>query len=274
MQPEQPAVSRALDKARFKIVATGSRECMTGETAENKEPMTAAELENSFSHWPETSPATSLPWPPDSTGGAIMSTTEPDVAIIETSSLGDRSYLISHDGVAVVIDPQRDIDRVLALVQEKHAAITQVLETHIHNDYVTGGLELARATGAQYVVPDGDPVEYERRAVVDGDVIDMGAVAFQVMHTPPGHTHYHVSYILRHRGEPIAIFTGGSMLYGSTGRTDLLGSEHTDELTHAQFHSVRRIADELPPAAVKVYPTHGFGSFCSATPPPAEFPRP
>lgn len=196
-----------------------------------------------------------------------MSTTEPDVAIIETSSLGDRSYLISHDGVAVVIDPQRDIDRVLALVQEKHAAITQVLETHIHNDYVTGGLELARATGAQYVVPDGDPVEYERRAVVDGDVIDMGAVAFQVMHTPPGHTHYHVSYILRHRGEPIAIFTGGSMLYGSTGRTDLLGSEHTDELTHAQFHSVRRIADELPPAAVKVYPTHGFGSFCSATPP-------
>lgn len=193
-----------------------------------------------------------------------MSTTDPDIAIIETSSLGDRSYLISHDGIAVVIDPQRDIDRVLALATEKNAAITHVLETHIHNDYVTGGLELARATGAEYVVPEGDPVEFERRAVGDGDVVDAGSATFQVMHTP-GHTHHHVSYVLQLGDEPIAIFTGGSMLYGSTGRTDLLGSEHTDELTHAQFHSVRRIAAELP-ADVEVYPTHGFGSFCSATP--------
>ncbi len=193
-----------------------------------------------------------------------MSTTDPDIAIIETSSLGDRSYLISHDGIAVVIDPQRDIDRVLALAAEKNAAITHVLETHIHNDYVTGGLELARATGAEYVVPEGDPVEFERRAVGDGDVVDAGSATFQVMHTP-GHTHHHVSYVLQLGDEPIAIFTGGSMLYGSTGRTDLLGSEHTDELTHAQFHSVRRIAAELP-ADVEVYPTHGFGSFCSATP--------
>ncbi|OZD97991.1 MBL fold metallo-hydrolase [Rhodococcus sp. 05-2256-B1] len=193
-----------------------------------------------------------------------MSTTDPDIAIIETSSLGDRSYLISHDGIAVVIDPQRDIDRVLALATEKNAAITHILETHIHNDYVTGGLELARATGAEYVVPEGDPVEFERRAVGDGDVVDAGSATFQVMHTP-GHTHHHVSYVLQLGDEPIAIFTGGSMLYGSTGRTDLLGSEHTDELTHAQFHSVRRIAAELP-ADVEVYPTHGFGSFCSATP--------
>ena len=193
-----------------------------------------------------------------------MSTTDPDIAIIETSSLGDRSYLVSHDGIAVVIDPQRDIDRVLALASYKNATITHVLETHIHNDYVTGGLELARATGAEYVVPEGDPVEFERRAVGDGDVVDAGSATFQVMHTP-GHTHHHVSYVLQLGDEPIAIFTGGSMLYGSTGRTDLLGSEHTDELTHAQFHSVRRIAAELP-ADVEVYPTHGFGSFCSATP--------
>ena len=125
-------------------------------------------------------------------------------------------------------------------------------------------LELARATGAEYVVPDGDPVEYERRAVVDGDVVDAGSTTFEVMHTP-GHTHHHSQYVLHRRGEPIAIFTGGSMLYGSTGRTDLLGSEHTDELTHAQYHSVRRIAAELA-AEVEVYPTHGFGSFCAATP--------
>ena len=62
-----------------------------------------------------------------------------------------------------------------------------------------------------------------------------------------------------------AVFTGGSMLYGATGRTDLLGPEHTRTLAHAQFHSVRRLARELPPGT-PVFPTHGFGSFCSATP--------
>ena len=188
-----------------------------------------------------------------------------DIAIIETSSLGDRSYLISHNGIGVVIDPQRDIDRIEAVAREKNATITHVLETHIHNDYVTGGLELSRVAGAEYVVPEGDPLGYDRRAVADGDVVEAGTLTFQVLHTP-GHTHHHVSYVLRDdTSTPVAVFTGGSMLYGSTGRTDLLGSDHTTELTHAQYHSVRRIADELPPETA-VYPTHGFGSFCSATP--------
>ena len=188
-----------------------------------------------------------------------------DIAIIETSSLGDRSYLISHNGVGVVIDPQRDIDRIEKLASEKNATITHVLETHIHNDYVTGGLELSRAFGAEYVVPEGDPLGYERRPVSDGDIVEAGPFSFQVLHTP-GHTHHHVSYVLHDdTGTPVAVFTGGSMLYGSTGRTDLLGADHTTELTHAQYHSVRRLADELPPDTA-VYPTHGFGSFCSATP--------
>lgn len=188
-----------------------------------------------------------------------------DVAVIETSGLGDRSYLISADGVAVVVDPQRDIDRVLELADERGVRITCVLETHIHNDYVTGGLELSRVTGAEYVVPAGDDVGYERRAVGDGDIVDAGPFRLQVVHTP-GHTHHHVSYVLRDSGDSVVgVFTGGSMLHGTTGRTDLLGAEHTTELSHAQFHSVRRLAAELPDTA-QVYPTHGFGSFCSATP--------
>ncbi len=86
---------------------------------------------------------------------------------------------------------------------------------------------------------------------------------FRVVHTP-GHTHHHVSYVLCDAdGVVQAVFTGGSMLYGATGRTDLLGPEHTRPLTHAQFHSVRRLAGELPPGT-PVFPTHGFGSFCSA----------
>ena len=188
-----------------------------------------------------------------------------DVLIIETSGLGDRSYLVSDGDTAVVVDPQRDIDRVLALADDRGVRITHVLETHIHNDYVTGGLELSRTTGAEYVVPAGEDVGYQRRAVTDGDIIDAGSIQLQVMHTP-GHTHHHASYVLRDlTSATIGVFTGGSMLYGTTGRTDLLGEAHTHALTHAQYHSVRRLADELP-ADTPVYPTHGFGSFCSATP--------
>jgi hydroxyacylglutathione hydrolase len=186
------------------------------------------------------------------------------IDVIETPSLGDRSYLVSDGGFAVVIDPQRDIDRVLSLATDR-GGISHVLETHIHNDYVTGGLELARAVGANYVVPAGDQVAYERVPATDGDVLEAGPMRFRVVHTP-GHTHHHVSYVLTDAdGAVQAVFTGGSMLYGATGRTDLFGAEHTHELTHAQYHSVRRLAAELPDGTA-VFPTHGFGSFCSATP--------
>jgi hydroxyacylglutathione hydrolase len=188
-----------------------------------------------------------------------------NVSIIETAGLGDRSYMITEGDVAVVVDPQRDIDRVLDLARDNDVRITHVLETHIHNDYVTGGLELAHVTGAEYVVPAGDDVAYQRRAISDGDIVDAGPIRLQAVHTP-GHTHHHISYVLQDdEGAAVGVFTGGSMLHGTTGRTDLVGDEHTAELTHAQFHSVRRLANELPDSA-KVYPTHGFGSFCSATP--------
>jgi glyoxylase-like metal-dependent hydrolase (beta-lactamase superfamily II)/rhodanese-related sulfurtransferase len=167
--------------------------------------------------------------------------------------------------VAVVVDPQRDIDRVQDLVARRGVRITHVLETHVHNDYVTGGPELARQTGAVYVLPSGSDVEVDHVAVSDRDVLDAGRMRLEVLHTP-GHTHHHVSYALADgAGDVQAVFTGGSMLYGATGRTDLVSPEATDELTHAQYHSVRRLARELP-AEAQVFPTHGFGSFCSATP--------
>ncbi|GAT12573.1 MBL fold metallo-hydrolase [Mycolicibacterium novocastrense] len=188
-----------------------------------------------------------------------------DVSIIETSGLGDRSYLISHGDVAVAIDPQRDIDRVLAVAGRRKARITHVLETHLHNDYLTGGLELSRTVGAEYVVPAGDDVSYARRAVSDGDVIDAGPIQLEAVHTP-GHTHHHISYVLRDDNDDVhGVFTGGSMLFGTTGRTDLIGADATEELARAQYHSVHKLADRLP-ADTPVYPTHGFGSFCSATP--------
>ena len=183
---------------------------------------------------------------------------------IETPTLGDRSYL-AHDGeVALVVDPQRDIDRVLELAEEAGVRITHVFETHIHNDYVTGGLALAKVTGAAYHVNAADEVGYERVPVNDGDVIDVSdALRIRVIATP-GHTYTHLSYSLESEGEQVGVFSGGSLLFGSTGRPDLLGPDHTNALVHHQFASAHRLATELPDEA-QVLPTHGFGSFCAAT---------
>jgi hydroxyacylglutathione hydrolase len=187
-----------------------------------------------------------------------------EIVSIDTPSLGDRSYLATDGEVAVVVDPQRDIDRICALVAERGVRVTHVLETHIHNDYVTGGYALARELGAEYLVAADDDVSFERTAVRDGDEIATGRLRVRVVHTP-GHTPTHLSYALRDEDEqPIAVFTGGSMLYGTVGRPDLIAPERTEELARAQFHSVRRIADALPDE-VSVHPTHGFGSHCSAT---------
>jgi glyoxylase-like metal-dependent hydrolase (beta-lactamase superfamily II)/rhodanese-related sulfurtransferase len=186
------------------------------------------------------------------------------VVPIDTPGLGDRTYL-AHDGdVALVVDPQRDYDRVLAVAETAGVRVTHVFETHIHNDYVTGGLALAREVGAAYHVNADDQVDFERVGVHDGDVVAVGdTMRVRVVHTP-GHTHTHMSYALEADGEPVAVFTGGSLLYGSTGRPDLLGPDHTDTLVRAQWRSAHRLAAELPDDT-EVYPTHGFGSFCSAT---------
>jgi hydroxyacylglutathione hydrolase len=187
-----------------------------------------------------------------------------EVIPIDTPVLGDRSYL-AHDGsVALVVDPQRDIDRVLALAAARGVRITHVFETHLHNDYVTGGLARARATGAAYHVSAADTVAFDRVPARDEDVVEVGPVMSVRVLATPGHTFTHLSYVLRAAGHTHAVFTGGSLLYGSTGRPDLLGTGHAHELARAQYGSARRLAAELP-ADADVYPTHGFGSFCSAT---------
>lgn len=185
------------------------------------------------------------------------------IVSIDTPSLGDRSYL-AHDGrVAIVVDPQRDIDRVLDLAREAGVTITHVFETHIHNDYLTGGLALAQATGAAYHVNADDQVAFDRTPVRDGDQIEVSeSLRVRVIATP-GHTYTHLSYALEADGEPIGVFTGGSLLFGATGRPDLLGEAHTHDLVHHQYASAHRLATELPEHA-EVLPTHGFGSFCSA----------
>ncbi|WP_262285300.1 MBL fold metallo-hydrolase [Micromonospora sp. MA102] len=191
-----------------------------------------------------------------------------DVTVIATSSLGDRSYLASDGRVGIVVDPQRDIDRILYLAGARGVRITHVVETHLHNDYVSGGLELARITGAHYLVAAGDEVAFDRIPVTDGDTMPVSdKLRLRVVATP-GHTFHHLSYVLDEAidggWQPAGVFTGGSLLFGTTGRTDLLGQEHAHELAHRQHASARRLADLLPDGA-QVWATHGFGSFCSAS---------
>src|SRR5688572_6468148 len=110
-----------------------------------------------------------------------------EVEVVATSSLGDRSYL-AHDGqVAVVVDPQRDVDRVVELAGRRGVKITHVVETHLHNDYVSGGLALAKLTGAVYAVAAADDVAFERLPVSDGDEIVLSDRMRLTVLATPGH---------------------------------------------------------------------------------------
>ncbi|MFJ5977643.1 MBL fold metallo-hydrolase [Pseudarthrobacter oxydans] len=186
-----------------------------------------------------------------------------EIITIETPQLGDRTYLVHDGAVGVVIDPQRDTDRVEKAVSDPGVRITHVAETHIHNDYVTGGLQLAQDHNAAYLVNAADDVPYSRQPISDGDTVQVGRMVLKAVATP-GHTHHHLSYIVTD-GDRQEVFSGGSLLYGSVGRTDLVSPEDTVPLTHHQYRSVRRLVDEAGEDA-GLYPTHGFGSFCSSGP--------
>lgn len=183
------------------------------------------------------------------------------ITTVATPSLGDRTYVVTDGTAAVVVDPQRDIDRVLAAVDTDNLAVTHVLETHTHNDYVSGGLELSRVTGADYVIGVGEEMFFDHEVATDGDEFTSGALRIKAIHTP-GHTPNHMSYLAVADDEQV-VFTGGSLLYGSVGRTDLVSRAMADELTRRQFSSARRLASQLDDN-VTVLPTHGFGSFCSS----------
>ena len=185
-----------------------------------------------------------------------------EVAAIDTPALGDRSYLV-HDGdVAVVVDPQRDIDRVLALAEHGRVRITHVFETHVHNDYVTGGLVLALATGAG-TTSRGRPVAFDRVPAADGDAIEVSpGMRVRVLHPGP-HVH------------PPVLRAGGRRpgTRGVHRRFAALRLDRTARPARPRprrragpraVASARRLAAELPEDA-DVYPTHGFGCFCSAT---------
>ncbi|MFI0714528.1 rhodanese-like domain-containing protein [Streptomyces inhibens] len=185
------------------------------------------------------------------------------VDTIELAGLGNRSYLAGGARTAVAVDPPRDIDQVIAAAARRGVRLAHVVETHIHNDYVTGGLELARITGAAYLVPAAARVSFVRVPVEDGDTLEIDSGLILRAMATPGHTPHHTSYVLEEAGTAVAAFTGGSLLIGTVGRPDLVEPRLTAQLARDQHASAHRLAAELPDET-PVLPTHGFGSFCSS----------
>jgi hydroxyacylglutathione hydrolase len=180
--------------------------------------------------------------------------------------LGHLSTLIADEeaGVAAVIDPRRDVDLYIDAARAADLRITHVVETHLHNDYVSGGHELATLIGAVHVIGAGANLAHEYQPTHDGDAFDVGAIRFRALDTP-GHTPEHVSYAVADAArsdEPFLLLTGGSLLVGAVGRTDLLGEEKARPYAEAMYQSLHDVL--LPNEdSVMVYPTHGAGSLCS-----------
>jgi glyoxylase-like metal-dependent hydrolase (beta-lactamase superfamily II)/rhodanese-related sulfurtransferase len=188
-----------------------------------------------------------------------------DIEQILTPGLGNTTYLLTSGGEAVVVDPPRDAWRVTAVADARGWRLTHVVETHVHNDYLSGALELRADRRAEIVAPARGRYAFEHRGVDEGDTLEVGGLRL-VARATPGHTPEHLAWEVVAEGAsgPSAVLTGGSLLVGSAGRTDLLGADSTERLTRAQFESLRSLATLGDDVAV--LPTHGAGSFCSAGP--------
>jgi glyoxylase-like metal-dependent hydrolase (beta-lactamase superfamily II)/rhodanese-related sulfurtransferase len=177
--------------------------------------------------------------------------------------LGHSSYLVDlGNGTGLVIDPPRLPARAIEAAEERGLTISWTADTHSHADYVSGSPELA-ARGATFIASRDANLEITHREIGDRDEIELADGVLLRAIATPGHTPDHLAYLLEEHGTPVALFSGGSLMVGTVGRTDLLGPAPREGLTRQLFHALHErilsLPDELP-----VYPTHGAGSFCGA----------
>ena len=178
--------------------------------------------------------------------------------------LGNSAYLVDlGDGQGLVIDPERNPAPYLEAAELKGLRLRWVAETHLHADFVSGGRELA-AQGAHLLAPVGSGLRFDHEAVSDADEVDLGGLTLRVIATP-GHTPEHCAYLLVDGTQPLALFAGGTLIVGGVARTDLISPELTEELARAAYRSITERLFTLPDD-LAVFPTHGAGSFCSASP--------
>jgi len=185
-----------------------------------------------------------------------------DLIPVIDEGLGNSTYLLDLGaGRALVVDPERDLREVRAQARRLGLTITYAAETHLHADFISGVRELAETEGAAVLAPEAGSRGFALQGLQDGDEVDLGGLSLRALATP-GHSPEHLSYLLIDSGRIAGVFTGGSLMVGTAGRTDLLGPDMTLPLARAQFHSLQRLM-ELPDET-PVWPTHGAGSFCSA----------
>ena len=177
--------------------------------------------------------------------------------------LGHSSYLIDlGDGTAALIDPPRFPTPHEAVAAREDLRIVWTIDTHSHADYVTGSPGLVTHLDATFIAPELSRLRTPHHPLHDGERVDLSPAITLVAIATPGHTPDHHAYLLEENGRPAGLFTGGSLMVGTVGRTDLGGPELAEPLAHEMFRSLRRF-DQLP-SDLAVYPTHGAGSFCSA----------
>ncbi len=181
-----------------------------------------------------------------------------------TGCLSEAAYYIESDGEAAVIDPLRDIDIYLQLAAERKTTIKYIFETHFHADFVSGHLEMSKATGAPIIYGPKTKAGFDVVIAKDGDVFPLGKISFEVLHTP-GHTPESTCYLLKNEeGKAYAVFTGDTLFCGDVGRPDLAqtdGSVTTEDLAAQLYNSLQQKLMPLP-NEVLVYPAHGPGSSC------------
>jgi glyoxylase-like metal-dependent hydrolase (beta-lactamase superfamily II)/rhodanese-related sulfurtransferase len=178
--------------------------------------------------------------------------------------LGNSAYLVDlGDGRALAVDVSRDLRAVREATAKRGLRVAYAADTHLHADFVTGAVQLARDDAAGVLASAAGGRAYPHTPLGDGDEVDLGGLTLRALATP-GHTDEHLSYLLLDGGRELGVFTGGSLIVGSAARTDLLGAGRAWELARAQYRSLRRLA--ALPDATAVWPTHGAGSFCSAPP--------
>ena len=186
-----------------------------------------------------------------------------NVHSVVDEGLGHSSHLVSlGDGTALVIDPARFPTAQRQLAAQRGWRIAWTADTHSHADYISGSPELA-TDGAVFLASAAAGLEIAHRRVHPREEIELAdGVVLRAIATP-GHTPDHLAFLIVEDGHPAALFSGGSLMVGTVGRTDLLGPGPRDDLARQLFHALRNeiltLPDELP-----VYPTHGAGSFCSA----------
>lgn len=172
------------------------------------------------------------------------------------------SYLVVGEKACVVIDPSRDVERYIQEARGMGVSITHIFETHLHADFISGHLDLAKATGAEIVAPKAANCSFTHTPVAEGDEIKIEDIRFRVIETA-GHTPEHCCYVATDtsRGNsPVALFSGDTLFVGDVGRPDLFPGR-AEELASLLFENLHNKILALPNEC-EVYPAHGKGSLC------------